>query len=358
MIDLDPALRRALLAPRPVAPGVGADGVPWTSVAADVDAHALGALVLARLQDLGLDGQLPASVRLRWTAEQVHARVQHAAQLRVAARVTSELTRHAVPHAWMKGLAYRLAYYRPAWTRVAGDCDLLVRPGDVATVRAALRRLGLVQATCTPDCREYLPATSAEIARAEAGNHELAQFVRSVRLAGADHLLRPPFVARPPFAYERDRSGLVLHVHVDVHRALHPYLREADPLRGTRWERAPGGGSLPVLGRAWSLVFTGFKVYFEAARRDGTRLGHLVDLAALSQDAQDWAAVSDVLRRWHLATPVLGAVEAAERLVGRPLLPRAVAQDWRSSPRDPRLLDRGDVGDLLLGARRTPVPVP
>lgn len=352
LADVEPALRAALVSPRPVRRPERPPVPPaWDVLAPELDAHTAGPLVLARACELGLASTVPADVRARWAAQQLHARLQRAVQGGLVRRVSAELGRQGVRHAWMKGVAVQARYYRPAWARVAGDCDLLVTRRDAGRARVVLRRLGFEHATCTVGCRDYRVAAGHEVAGAEARHHELAQLVHDVRLHGWDGaLLAAPFVSRPPFAFEVTRAGAVLHAHVDVHWALHPHLAAADPLATAELSSA---GAVPLLGREWSLLFTGFKVYFEAGTDDGTRLVHLVDLAAQARDRPDWSLVDALARRFGVHHALLHALDAAGRLVGDSLAPPGLTDAWARAPRDPVVLDRGGVGGVLLGDHGT-----
>lgn len=336
--------------------GLDASRVDWDAVGQDADRHGAGVLAGIRLRELGLDRILPASLADRWAADIRHARLQHALQSRLAATVTRQLTRQGVPHVWIKGLAYRLLYYRPQWARLAGDVDLLVRRGDVERTRATLRHAGLVQACCSPDCQDYRPATRSEIAAAESNHYELVQFVRTFRLHGGNEwLLRPPFIQRPPFAYETGPAGTTLRCHVDVHWALHFLFAEADPMRAPRWTHGPDGTRLPLLNLEWSLVFSAFKLYYEAFLRPNYGFIHLVDLVALARDSPDWSAVAALVDEFWLDAALYYAMAAAETLAGGPLVPAGLMDNWRrGTPKQGATrpsLDQGDFVPYLLGRR-------
>lgn len=327
----------------------------WAQVAEDAEHHVVGLLLARRLHELGLDDALPDDVRASWAADARHARLQHAAQTAGAVRLSAELSRRGVRHSFLKGFSYRLLHYRPAWVRLGGDIDLLVDRADVEAVRVAMRSLGFTQASCSHEYQHYRPAAAYEIATTESRHHEMAQFVRDLRLHGGDGwLLRPPFRQRVPFAFEALDAGPTFHCCVDIHWALHFLFVDADPLADVVDAPVPGtDGVLPVLAPHWNLLFTSFKLYVESFDRPRFGWGLLADLVALARSDLDWDALAGLGQRFGLEAALFYTTSAAERLAGGPLVPGPLAREWaRPAPPGPGAdLDLGDFVTHLVGER-------
>jgi hypothetical protein len=271
---------------------------------------------------------------------------------------TEPLTGLGVRHVLMKGAAYRLWLYAPAWVRVGGDVDILVRPEDVEPVRRTMRDLGFVQASCSPDYQCFRPASREEIADAESRHYELAQFIRDHRLVKApDWLLGADFVQRIPFGYELLGDGPVLHVNVDVHWALHFAFAGASLLDDATRIATRDGVEIPVPNSAWNLFTSCFKLYFEAFDRPRYGLHHLIDIVALvDEGAVDWALFRQLVERYRIDAAAFYVLSAAERFAGRTLVPDEALAGWSltrpmASAAAAHSNDYGDFMPFMLGTR-------
>jgi hypothetical protein len=258
----------------------------------------------------------------------------------------------------MKGAAYRLWLYAPAWVRVCGDVDVIVRPEDVEPVRRAMRDLGFVQASCSPDYQCFRPASREEVANAESRHYELAQFIRDHRLVNApDWLLGADFVQRIPFGYEMLADGAVFHANVDVHWALHFAFADASLLDDAASLAPRVGEAIPIPNSAWNLFVSCFKLYFEAFDRPRYGLHHLIDVVALLGDgAMDWAMFRQLVERYRIDAAAFYVLSAAERFVGRKLVPEDVVAGWcltrpMASAGATHSNDYGDFMPFMLGTR-------
>lgn len=359
---------RALLLPEPLPvaePEPPADGgllaeIDWEALRQDANRQAVGVLVLQRLQELGWGRFVAPQTLARWRADARHAELQYCLQRADAVQISDALSARGVRHAFVKGVGYRELFYRPAWTRLCGDADLLVDAANLERVRALMHDLGFQHAACTLDYQHFRLARVDEIIETEAQHYELAQLVKSSRLTNApDWLFGPDFERRAPYTFERLPEGVVFRSVVDVHWALHFSLQDERPL--DRLVAAPlaGGGSLPVLGLGWSLFVSAFKLYFEAFDRPGYGLHHLTDLAAMLRQQptpDDWALIDDLTRRRGFEAAMFYTLSAAEALVGEPVVPPELIEAWSQlQPVEPggQTRDFGDFTPSMLG-RRTP----
>lgn len=345
------------------------EDVDWEALSRDVASHALVPLVWARLGDLGARAHLPPDVARRWELDARHARLQAAIQTRDAVQVSLALRRRGIRHAFFKGFGYGRWLYQPSWARVGADVDLLIERPAVEAARAAMRELGFVQASATLDYRDFRPATPEEIRSTEAAHHELGQFARAYRLTDAPPwLFAPEWVRRPPYTFEKRGGDVYANVVFDVHWALHFLFEHERPLEGARTVEVPGG-RVPVLGTAWSILASAFKLYFEAFDRPYYGFHHLADLAALlgEQPApEEWETVAATAGRHDLQPALFYTLSAAERILGRPAIPGPLRREWSVTAPDPATLKDGtekrtyraplDFGDFLpyMTGRRVP----
>lgn len=337
-------------------------GCGWSGIADDAERHVVSMLLYQRLLEMRLVSNVPGEVLRAWEADARHARLQHAVQLRAAVRISRELTHRSIQHAFLKGFAYRLAYYNPPWVRLGGDIDLLIDPGQVEQVRRAMHDLGFIQASCAHDYQHYRPALPHEIAYTESRHHEMGQFVRNFRIHGTvPWLLSEPFRQRVPFAFEALASGPTVHCCIDIHWALHFIFTAARPLASVHSVQVPGTDiRLPVLSREWNIIFSAFKLYIEAFERPRFGFAQLVDLIALARDEPDWKSISRLADEFKLDAALYYTLSAAEKLAARSLVPIDILADWAA--RGPRpgegpdndsaaTLDFGDFTPFLVGAR-------
>lgn len=337
-------------------------GCGWSDLADDAERHVVSLILYQRLREMGLVSDIPGKVFQAWEADARHARLQHAVQLRAAVRISRELARRSIKHAFLKGFAYRLAYYDPPWVRLGGDIDLLIEPGRVELVRRTMYDLGFIQASCAHDYQHYRPALPHEIAYTESRHHEMGQFVRNFRIHGAaPWLLSEPFKQRVPFAFEALASGPTVHCCIDIHWALHFIFAAAQPLASVHSVQVPGIDTrIPVLSREWNIIFSAFKLYVEAFERPRFGFAQLTDLVALASDEPDWKSVSDLADEFKLDAALYYTLSAAEKLAGRTLMPADILADWAArGPRpgegqgnDPAAtFDFGDFTPFLVGVR-------
>jgi putative nucleotidyltransferase-like protein len=371
LCDLPEDMVRALLLPEPLPAtdtDIPRDGgalrqIDWAAIRADANAHAVGVLVFRRLRELGWTRFIDPTVIACWEADARHAELQYHLQKNDLLEIGRALVRQGIRHAFVKGAGYRELLYRPAWTRLCGDCDLLIDRDDAETVRTLLQRQGFEHAACTIDYQSFRPAHSWEIAETESQHYELAQLVKSYRLANAPPwLFGPDFERRAPFTYERTPEGVVFRSIVDVHWTLHFVLQSEDPLAHVQFARTADGANLAILSLEWSLFVTAFKLYFEAFDRPGYGLHHLTDLAAILRHAReplDWKMIDALTRRHGLEGPIYYALSAAQALAGADVVPLELMNGWSSIPPVPPGEATRELGDFvpsMLG-RRIPTPI-
>lgn len=318
---------RGLFTARPAAAGLDPGVVDWAAVAPALSTHALTPLAYRRLDELGLLAALPDGVRRAWAADAAHARLQAALQRRAATAVTTALGVAGVRHAFFKGYAYRVTFYRPGWVRVAGDLDVLVDRPAVEAARAALVRAGFVQASSSLDYQRFAPADPRQVATVEANHYELAQFVRRTRLTDPPSwVLGADFVRRSPYPFELVDGDVLFHDVVDLHWTPHFAFARERPLESVR-----PAADVPVLGAAWSLFTSSFKLYFEAFDRPHYGLHHLIDLAALVEsglDAAEWRTVADLVSRYGMQAAAFWTLSYADRLARQGGVPPSLLDAW------------------------------
>jgi len=367
--QLSPALRCALLSPTPPAQaGWGYwPTIDWAAIAQEADQHAIGPLIYARLEDLGLSGALPDPIGDAWKAASVHARLQCALQHRDAIEISSRLRSLGVRHAFLKGFAYRETLYDPTWVRIGGDSDILVDSHNIELARGEMVNLGFVQASSTLDYRNFKKATWQEIHETELNHYELGQFVKVYRITD-----RPPgfwdkhFVRRAPYTFEQIGDDIFLNSVVDIHWALHFAFSREPVLDFVELAPASSGGSLPVLAPEWSLFNTCFKLYFEAFDRPRYGYHHLVDIIAIlggsgSSGRFRWTFFRDLVRRYSFEPAAYYTLTAAEGIAARPLAPREVIEEWSTlegaipeevpSSSSKLVTDYGDFMPYVIGRR-------
>lgn len=373
--DLPAEIVRALLLAESLPPatidlpdgGLLAD-VDWGAVRADANAHAVGVLVFRRLGDLGWTRFVDPAVAARWEADAKHAELQYRIQRSDALTISRTLAQHGIRHAFVKGTGYRELLYRPGWTRLCGDSDILIDRRNAERVRALMHRLDFEHAACTLDYQLFRPAYEHEIAETEAHHYELAQLVKSYRLtAPPEWLLGSHFKHRAPFTYERLPQGIIFRSVVDVHWALHFELQYESPLDDVRTVPLDDGSELPILSLEWSLFASAFKLYYEAFDRPGYGLHHLTDLAALLRygtEPLNWDAFADLVQRHRFEAAVFYTLSAAEALAGGEFVPPDLMAQWAAlkPPSPATRVELGDFVPWMLGRRqpsaflRTPSP--
>lgn len=339
--------------------------VDWTSLAKDINRHAVGTLLFNRLREWNwAEKILPAEVAAAWEADAQHARLQYLIQRRDALEINRLLTRHGIRHAFFKGMAYRETLYSPPWTRMGGDSDLLVDPCNVELCRAILFGCGFQHAACDIHYQNLRPATDMEIRAVEAKHYELAQFIRVHPLENTpDWFLGPSFVQRAPFAFERLSDAVVFNSVIDCHWSLHLALKDEMPLNSSITVTTSSGQTIPILSPEWSLFTTCFKLYFEAFDRPGYGLHHLLDIIALL-DAHgnnlDWNFLAGLFERHLYQAAGFYTLNAAQNLAGKQLLPEGFLTPWLELPSrlpdqpetlDHTTLDFGDFIPSMLGER-------
>jgi hypothetical protein len=363
----DDVLRALLVAQDLPAPEVGPpmDGglladIDWAALRQDANRHALGVQVFRRLEELGWSRFVPPAVTAAWRADARHAELQFRLQEADALQISRTLKAHGVRHALVKGAGYRRLLYQPPWIRLCGDADLLIDAANIEIVRGLMHGLGFQHAACTLDYQGFRLARQDEIIQTEAEHYELAQLVKSSRLTNTpDWLFGPEFERRAPYTYERQGEDVVFRSVVDVHWALHFSLQYERPLDSVVEVPLDEGETLPILSPGWSLFVSAFKLYYEAFDRPGYGLHHLVDIAGLLHrglEPEDWALVGELTARHGYQAALFYTLAAAEGLVGAPVVPAELIQDWsRLEPAEPGapVRDLGDFVPWMLG-RRTP----
>ncbi|MGH8509854.1 MAG: nucleotidyltransferase family protein [Gammaproteobacteria bacterium] len=369
LIDLPPPLLRCLLSARLPA-SAKAEGarramertnVDWPAVADIVDASGIGPLAITRMQELGIAGLISPATGRAWEADLLHAQLQCTLQRRDGIRITQKLTECGIRHAFIKGFAVREWLYEPTWVRASADSDILVDPYDVEATRAAIYELDFVQASRSEDFRHFRPATPEEIAETEARHYELAQFARVLRLMNPpEWLFGPDFRRQAPSAFEMLPDGPVLNSVIDVHWALHFLFAEDKPLDSlVTVPSSYGEFEIPTLSVEWHVLYTAFKLYFEAFDRPGWGLYMLADLAALLQEvgnAINWEWLEVQATQKDLEAMLFYTLSAAERLLGAPVVPNEILERLSTADVDrtqgqESTLDFGDFMPYVLRRR-------
>jgi len=331
---------RALLLPVP--PGetlldnarsvAGAVLIDWKAIAEESQRHGMGMLLNTRLDNIGVFDQVDEEAEMKWRADARHAELQCALQRHDALLIHEKLEELELPHAFLKGFAYRESFYEPSWSRAGADVDILIDRRDIETVRSTFLRNGFVQASRTLDFRNFRPASMDEIRKTEGEHYELAQFARTHRLCDApDWLFEPAFTRGAPFAFEMIDDGPVFHTVFDVHWALHFALAGENPLEVIEPFPVAGGHLLPGLSLEWNLLFSVFKLYFEAFDRPLRGLHQLVDLVGLllvANDELDWSWISEMAAYHGFEAAFFYTTSAAETLAGEPLIPDDIHKSW------------------------------
>jgi hypothetical protein len=327
----------------------------WSSLAADADRHNVGVLVRQRLTESGQSQALPDAVAGRWLADAQHAALQHGLQRRDATAVSEALTRAGIRHAALKGFAYASRLYEPSWVRFGGDVDILVDRDNVDRVRRLMGDLGFTQAKFSADHQQYWSATPQEILAVESQHYELAEFNKEIRLQNApEWLLSPTFTRRSPFGFGANGAQQpVFYSSIDVHWALHFVFANASPLDAVRED----SGSVPILSHEWNLVFSLFKLYFEAFDRPRFGFTHVADIRALLDSGEiDWDRVDALVSRFGLEAAAYYTIACCESLSAEPSAPQDALRRW-SDIGDPQgssaaaNLDFGDFIPYLTGSR-------
>ncbi|MFL6232705.1 MAG: nucleotidyltransferase family protein [Thermoanaerobaculia bacterium] len=374
LAGLPPDLFRGLLAPKPLdrtlsdkarEAGQGAC-VVWQDIVTEADAHGIGVLLHQRLTELGLGKLLDPQTERALEADARHAQLQCALQRQDAILISEVLSELGVRHAFLKGFAYRAWLYQPTWVRPGSDIDILIDPEAIETVRAAMLEIGFIQASRSWNFTNFRPATAREIRQTEATHYELAQFARSLLLKNPpDWLFGPDFTRGAPFTFEQLPQGPVLHSVVDVHWALHSFWEKETPLDViVLMAISEGDDEIPTLSLEWNLLFSSFKLYFEAFDRPGRGLHKLVDLAALlaaHHHEIDWEWYADMIAHYKLQAASFYTFSAVQRLADKTLIPDRLMRTWsRVEPlaegqgedkRPSETLDFGDFLSTLLGTR-------
>lgn len=332
----------------------------WQALAADANRHAVGILVHERLRNHGLDELVPEDVAASWRADSLHAQLQHQLQSRHALEISTIFDERGLEHAFLKGFAYRHAFYDPAWVRVGGDVDVLVRREDVESARAIIKSLGFTQAKFSLDHQRYWRASPLEIAEVEDRHYELAEFNKVVRLTNPPKwLLAAPFVQRSPFAFGTRGSAPVLHSSIDVHWTLHFVFARSQPLDDIHRTMTSEGMSIPVLSVEWNLLFSMFKLYVEVFDRPGFGFTHLSDLIGLLQLNEEikWDWIYEAVSRHKLEAAAYYTFSAAEQLLDDQFVPAPIMDAWTGiappdeNPREGPSLDFGNFLPFLVGFR-------
>ncbi len=377
-------LIQRLLAPTPVSTATVRDPIDrsklktynWREIAQSLRDHGIGHLFYQRLTELGGIDLLDAETAAAWQSDANHSQIQCDLQRADAIEVTSEFQRSGIRHAFLKGFVFRESLYDPYWIRPGSDVDILINSRDIPAAKAAMRRAGFIQASRSADFRDFRPATRREIEDLEQWHFELVQFARRYRLKnGPEWLMGPEFARNAPFAFERLPEGPVLHSVFDIHWALHFAFVDDAPLETiSSMTTADGRYTIPALSPEWQLIYTSYKLYFEAFDEPGKGLHKLVDLVALlSQPAVtqwDWDFVARITARHQLEAVMFYTVSAAENIIGRPVVPRELLESWRAIPfrgcdfriagDDSAHRPKTDLGDFIpmLLAERVPSAFP
>ncbi|HWU86897.1 MAG TPA: nucleotidyltransferase family protein [Kofleriaceae bacterium] len=362
------ALFRALLWAEPLPPPMlsaarqAAQGtaINWSAIVEALDTSGVGPLAITRMKEIGVADRIDPQAARRWEADRLHAELQCTLQRRDAVRITEHLTRLGIRHAFLKGFAVREWLYQPSWVRASSDSDLLIGPEDIERTRAALFDLGFVQASRTEDFRKFRPARPEEIAATEAEHFELAQFARVLRLANPpEWIFGPDYRRAAPSAFEQLPDGPILNSVVDVHWALHFHFADDRPLDTLTTVRAREGGlDIPTVSIEWHVLYTAFKLYFEAFDRPGWGLHMLADLAALLRAGRslDWSWLEAQGAKKDLDAMLFYTLSAAERLVGQAIAPvdmmeRLATGDVERPEGSKTELDLGDFMPYVLRRR-------
>lgn len=348
----------------------------WHAIANDMRGQGVGHLFYQRLLDLGWSDRLDDNTLKSWRADLKHSRIQCDLQRKDAIRVSRDLSLAGIRHAFLKGFVFREWFYKPYWSRPGSDLDVLINRRDVSAAKRVLRKAGFVQASRSSDFRDFQAATEAEIDDLESWHFELVQFARRYRLLnGPDWLMGPDFTRNAPFAFDRLPSGPVLHCVFDIHWALHFEFRGDNPLaKISRFRTAEDDVEIPTLTPEWNLVYTSYKLYYEAFDEPGKGLHKLVDVAGLlsvmGSKGFDWDWIDSIAEKHRMEAALFYTISAAQNITGRALVAASVLDKWRAVPfkgSDFRVAGEGesvrpqtDLGDFvpMMLAERIPSAFP
>ncbi len=306
-------------------------GLDWDGILLDASSQALGALFFQRLTELNKTNILDADYQRSLELDSLHAQLQCDIQKNDARVISESLSKLGVRHAFLKGLAYREWFYRPAWVRPGSDIDILIDESNIELVREAMKQLGFVQASRNWDFTNFRKATECEIAETEAQHYELAQFAKSYSLNNApEWVLSSEFRRGPPFTFENISNKPTFNSVVDIHWALHFVFAMESPLDNiTNLQLSDEEGGIPVLSREWSLIYTCFKLYYESFDHFKWGVHHLIDIVALLTIEGDinWGVIEELVSYYGLEPALFYTLSAAEKIADK-TVPEDLLKKW------------------------------
>lgn len=168
---------------------------------------------------------------------------------------------HDIPFVLLKGMALAFTVYPDEALRPMGDLDLLVPPKDVLRARDLLLQEG---------------ARSSHVPMSDW--HEL-------------HNAHVRAMVLPPFKY-------LIEIHSKLYATGSPYLPKARRWQELATEKQGSMGTFPVLREAWLLYHLCTHLYY-GYQMGGLRLGWLVDVARVLEQAEDAAALVEETLALH-----------------------------------------------------------
>jgi hypothetical protein len=234
-------------------------------------------------------------------------------------RLSQELWRRRVPHAFLKSSAIRWFAYADPHARCGWDIDVGVAEARLGDARDIAHHLGYIQAEGFVDPPWFRPANPERVAAVERDHYELGFLVRRVRMRdlmpAVEKAIRAHVAAGGRTSWHLTSEGdVACYVTLDIHHGISPEI-SLDPILATSHTFGAGGLELRIPRPAWLLMHLVYKIYWEGVHDYATGGYQYADLCRLVPKIADEevAFFRLIAARWHL--------EAAAHYVLRRLTP-------------------------------------
>ena len=277
-------------------------------------------------------------------------------------RLSGELRRRGIAHAFLKSSALRWFAYEDPQARCGWDIDVGVTQARLSDARALAHDLGYVQAEGFVDPPWFRPADPDRVAATEREHYELGFLVRRVQVRDlepqVERSIRAHVAAGGRTSWHLTSVGaLACYVTLDIHHGISPEIG-LDPILATSRDLKIAGLQLRIPRPAWLLAHLVYKIYWEGVHEYATGGYQYADLCRLVPriDDKEVAFFRLIAARWRLEAAahfVLRRLEPEFALRPSAALRKLIAD---TSVPDPDLdpIEQNDLGDMwakLWGGR-------
>jgi Uncharacterised nucleotidyltransferase len=203
-----------------------------------------------------------------------------------------------------------------------GDIDLLVRPGQLAGVKAAMTECGLVQADYdTENCR-LIPLTPEQLESTERGRYNLRSFASliDIPLTSEERALGPRWLT--PVSLRAEHATLVLGIDISI--GLDQKIGSDEMFDRSRASVFAGARTLSEEDHVWyTATLFYLQTFLNKQQHKLTQMADLIATIGNHGDRIDWAQVVALGQR-HGGLPALYyPIAYIDRLIGGGAVPGA-----------------------------------